>query len=110
MAIKMSQIVDGSTIKNNSDWTTGVKDYITITGSGANRKLQFSLPVESEAQEPSSNSDVATKYYVDQAVAGLVNSAPATLDTIKELSDALGSDANFSTTMTNALSAKVAHT
>lgn len=51
--------------------------------------------------------DYATETYVDTAVSGLVNSAPATLDTLKELSDALGADPNFSTTMTTALGNKV---
>lgn len=51
--------------------------------------------------------DMATKTYVDTSVSNLVNSAPATLDTLKELSDALGSDPNFATTMTTALGTKV---
>lgn len=37
--------------------------------------------------------------YVDTKVSELVNSAPETLDTLKELSDALGGDANFATTV-----------
>ena len=37
----------------------------------------------------------------------MVNSAPATLDTLKELADALGNDANFSTTITTKLGEKV---
>lgn len=37
--------------------------------------------------------------YADQKVADLVNSAPALLDTLKELSDALGGDANFAATV-----------
>lgn len=41
------------------------------------------------------------KDYADQKVADLVNSAPATLDTLKELADALGSDPNFATTVSN---------
>lgn len=51
--------------------------------------------------------DMATETYVDNAVSDLVNSAPATLDTLKELSDALGADPNFATTMTTALGTKV---
>lgn len=42
---------------------------------------------------------------VDAAVAALVNSAPAALNTLKELSDALGADANFATTITTAIAA-----
>lgn len=37
------------------------------------------------------------------AVAGLVNSSPAALDTLKELSDAIGGDASFASTMMTAL-------
>lgn len=44
---------------------------------------------------------------LNAAIAGLVNSSPATLDTLKELADALGDDPNFATTMTNALAARV---
>lgn len=51
--------------------------------------------------------DYATETYVDTAVSGLVNSAPAALDTLKELADALGNDANFATTVTTALGNKV---
>lgn len=51
--------------------------------------------------------DYATETYVDTSVSNLVNSAPSTLDTLKELSDALGADPNFSTTMTTALGNKV---
>jgi hypothetical protein len=43
---------------------------------------------------------------VDTKIAALVASSPATLDTLKELADALGQDPNFATTVTNALAAK----
>ena len=49
-------------------------------------------------------------YYVDGAVAGIVNSAPAALNTLKELSDALGADANFATTTATALGTKITAT
>lgn len=41
----------------------------------------------------------ATEGYVDGKVSDLINSAPSTLDTLKELSDALGNDPNFATTI-----------
>jgi hypothetical protein len=52
----------------------------------------------------------ATKSYVDSGIANLVNSAPATLDTLNELATALGNDASYSTTITNALANKVSTT
>ena len=45
---------------------------------------------------------------VASAVAAVVDSAPGTLDTLNELAAALGDDANFATTMTNALANKQA--
>ena len=45
---------------------------------------------------------------ISTAVSGLVDSSPATLDTLNELAAALGDDPNFATTMTNALGNKVA--
>jgi hypothetical protein len=41
------------------------------------------------------------------AAAGLVNAAPGTLDTLKELADALGDDPNYATTITAALAGKL---
>ncbi|OKP66776.1 hypothetical protein BTE77_31370 [Ensifer adhaerens] len=43
---------------------------------------------------------------INAAVAGLINGAPGAIDTLKELGAALGNDANFATTMTNALAGK----
>jgi hypothetical protein len=44
---------------------------------------------------------------VTDSIAGVVNSAPSTLDTLNELAAALGNDANFATTITTALAARV---
>lgn len=41
----------------------------------------------------------ATETYVDNKVAGLVDSAPETLDTLNELAAALGDNPNFATTL-----------
>jgi hypothetical protein len=59
------------------------------------------------AGDPTANQDVATKAYVDTEVAGVVDSAPAALNTLNELAAALGDDANFSTTVTNSIAAKL---
>jgi hypothetical protein len=44
---------------------------------------------------------------IAEAVASLVNSSPATLDTLSELATALGNDPNFATTMATALGNKL---
>ena len=48
----------------------------------------------------------ATPAQVTAAVAAVVDAAPGTLDTLNELAAALGDDANFASTVTNALAAK----
>lgn len=53
-----------------------------------------------------SNTRVATTEFVMRAVAALVDSSPAALDTLKELAAAIGNDPNFATTMLNALAGK----
>ena len=49
----------------------------------------------------------ATQQYVDNAIADLVDSAPANLDTLNELAAALGDDPNFSTTVLSSLAEKL---
>ena len=50
--------------------------------------------------------ELANKSYVDTQVSALVDSAPATLNTLNELAAALNDDASFSTTVTNSLAQK----
>ena len=50
----------------------------------------------------------ASTEYVDGKVAGMVDSAPETLDTLAELAAALGDDPNFATTIVNLIDAKCA--
>ena len=50
---------------------------------------------------------LATETYVNNKVAGIVDSAPATLDTLNELAAALGDDSNFATTVATQIGNKV---
>ena len=58
----------------------------------------------------SAGTDAASKTYVDNAVAGVVDSAPEALNTLNELAAALGDDANFATTTATTLGTKAANT
>ncbi|HAX2020133.1 TPA: hypothetical protein JW532_004501, partial [Escherichia coli] len=49
---------------------------------------------------------VATTAFVQAALTALINGAPATLDTLKEIAAAINNDPNFSTTINNALALK----
>ena len=71
-------------------------------------------PKAPTATAGTNTTQIATTEFVTAAVAAaisaLVDSSPAALDTLKELATALGNDANFSTTVTNALANKAAKT
>ncbi len=58
------------------------------------------------AQNAVTDAVQASKEYTDQEIADLVGTAPELLNTLGELSDALADDANFATTVTNALAGK----
>ena len=53
------------------------------------------------------HSGYASQSYVDNAVAGIVDTAPETLNTLNELAAALGDDPNFAATISNQIGTKV---
>jgi hypothetical protein len=83
----------------SGDLTVGGGD-ITLSGTG---RIQGVDTV-------SAATDAASKTYVDTAVANIVDSAPAALDTLNELAAALGDDASFSTTVATNIGQKLGAT
>lgn len=59
------------------------------------------------APEVNSN-QIATTQFVHQIISALIGDAPDALNTLKELSDALGGDPNFATTITRLINSKLA--
>ncbi|MGQ3906544.1 phage tail-collar fiber domain-containing protein, partial [Mixta calida] len=53
------------------------------------------------------STQLATTAFVTAALSALAGAAPAALDTLKELADALGNDPNFSATVLNQLAGKM---
>ena len=99
--------------------STGLLSSTVFGGSGANltnlNASQLSSGTIAAArlstattQSASNNSTkIATTAYVDTAVSNLVDGSPGALNTLNELAAALGDDANFSTTVTNSIAAKL---
>lgn len=65
-------------------------------------------PTGPTAAGGTNTTQLATTAFVQAAIAALVASSPSALDTLNELAAALGNDANFATTVTNALALKAA--
>jgi hypothetical protein len=89
-----------------------IDDLLTRVGAveitAAEGGSTFDLQEKTERIAADSSLEAAISAEVtsrQQAIADLVGAAPALLDTLKELSDALGQDANFATTITNRFNA-----
>lgn len=83
----------------------GIQKNGTDVSVGTNRKVNITVPTKTS--ELNNDNNFATESYVDTKVAGLVDSAPDTLDTLNELAAALGDDPNFATTVANKIGTKV---
>ena len=66
-------------------------------------------PAAPTASAGTNTTQLATTAFVSTAVANTIDGAPGALDTLNELAAALGDDANFSTTITNLITANEAH-
>ncbi|MBH8611966.1 hypothetical protein I4N56_014275 [Pseudomonas mohnii] len=64
------------------------------------------IPLVPTAPAGNNTQQAANTAFIQAALAALVDSSPAALDTLKELATALGNDPNFAATVTNALSLK----
>lgn len=63
-------------------------------------------PTAPTASPGTNTQQLANTAFVQAAITALINAAPGALDTLDELAAALGDDANFATTITNALALK----
>lgn len=92
---------DGSLSYDN---TTGVLTYSGPSSSEVRAHFSAGTGITiTNGEVAVDTSTIATQTYVSTAISNLVDSAPATLDTLNELAAALGDDANFSTTISTAL-------
>lgn len=91
--------------------TDSVTSASTATAATA-KSVKTAYDLANSKQSPATTlagygiTNAYTKSEVDAKVAGLVDSAPDLLNTLGELSDALGDDPNFATTVTNKIASK----
>ena len=88
------QMLDGKNITSSGGTSVGFGDKIDM-----NSNKIINVP------NPTDGGDASNKTYVDLQISNVVNGAPGALDTLNELANALGDDANFSTTITNNIAA-----
>jgi hypothetical protein len=97
---KKIKIGDGSTAWNSLGYAAAPVNSPEFTGT----------PTAPTANAGTNTTQVATTAFVTTAVNNVVDAAPGALDTLNELAAALGDDANYATTITNALATKASLT
>ena len=105
VGLETTQVTAKTMVVNGTDVEAKLNN-LDSTFSSHNRNTNIHITSEERANWNAK----ATTGYVDEAVAGIVNSAPDRLNTLDELAAALGDDENFATTVTNSLAEKAKRT
>lgn len=92
-------------INNDPKFSTTINNELALKAPLSSPALT-GTPTAPTAAQSVNNTQIATTAFVKSAIAAMVGSAPAALDTLNELAAALGNDPNFSTTVLNALAGK----
>ena len=92
-------------INNDPKFSTTINNALALKAPLLSPALT-GTPTAPTAAQSVNNTQIATTAFVKSAIAAMVGSAPAALDTLNELAAALGNDPNFATTMLNALAGK----
>jgi hypothetical protein len=107
--VTISTPVAGQTLRNNGagqfvNTNLGVGD---VTGAAPLASPTFTgAPLAPTATAGTNTTQIATTAYVRGEITALINGSPAALDTLNELSAALGNDPNFATTVNNNIATK----
>ncbi|MEW5892376.1 MAG: phage tail protein [Pseudomonadota bacterium] len=97
--------VEAGTVNADTIWMLKTDGAIIIGATPI--AFQWAGGLNAPTQVAGDNSaKIANTAFVQAAIAALVASSPAALDTLNELAAALGDDANFAATVTNALALK----
>lgn len=97
--------VEAGTVNADTIWMLKTDGAITIGATSISFQWAGGLNAPTQAAGDNSTK-IANMAAVQAAIAALVASSPAALDTLNELAAALGNDANFAATVTNALALK----
>lgn len=97
--------VEAGTVNADTIWMLKTDGAIIVGATPI--AFQWAGGLNAPTQVAGDNSaKIANTAFVQAAIAALVASSPAALDTLNELAAALGNDANFAATITNALALK----
>ena len=105
--------LDGAQTTANTNLSSSAhtqREAIKGLATSANNSLSSSIATALRSEYVAADTALSSsqKTYIDAKVAGIVNSAPATLDTLDELAAALNDDPNFSASIATSIGNKLA--
>ncbi|WP_410959406.1 MULTISPECIES: tail fiber protein [Salmonella] len=92
-------------INNDPNFSTTINNALALKAPLASPALT-GVPTAPTAAQGTNSTQIANTAFVKAAITALINGAPGTLDTLKEIAAAINNDPNFSTTINNALALK----
>jgi len=95
-------------LTGNVTASTGTSTFNNVTINGTLDMDSGTAATITGLPTPTNSGDAANKSYVDTSISNLIGTAPSTLDTLGEISDALNDDANIAATLTTAIAGKLA--
>ena len=94
-------------VSANGEISSFVDASITHADLHTNMDLTGKTVLVTTQSASDNDTSAASTAYVTTAISNLVDSAPGTMNTLNEIAAALNDDANFNTTVTNAIAAKL---
>ena len=101
-----SQLINNSGFITSSDVAGQIQADWSQSNVAEPDYIRNKPAIPTNTNQLSNGAGFVTETYVNTAIANLVDSSPATLDTLNELAAALGDDPNFATTMSNNIGLK----
>ena len=113
-ATQVSGFTVGKSVPSNAVFTDTDTNTTYSVGDGGLSEINFTTAdntkldgIAAGANNYTLPSGLATETYVGTQISNLVDSSPATLNTLNELAAALGDDPNFATTVATSIAGKV---
>lgn len=115
-ALTVTQMKTALALSNVNNTADANKPISTATQNALDNKAPLAspaltgTPTAPTAIAGTNTTQLATTAFTTGAITDLIGGAPGALDTLKELSDALGADADYAATITSALGTKLVKT
>jgi len=103
----ITKLIDTSDFNPLSVTTSALANYSVTAGKLADSIFLSGIPTAPTASQDTNTTQIATTEFVKTSCANIFGSSSETLNSLKELADAIGNDPDFSTNIVNSINTKV---